>query len=100
PASGHSQKVSGFGPLASRRFLLLSLVVLVPSFLDLTLQAATVSWISNSGAWNEPANWSSGSLPAPDDDVVIDRPGDITVTFSSGSYSIRSLRSEESFVLS
>jgi len=36
----------------------------------------------------------------PDDDVVIDQPGDLTVTHSNGTHSVRSVQSQESFVLS
>ena len=62
--------------------------------------AATVSWIGASGDWNTPANWTNSMLPGPDDDVVIDRPGDITITHSSGTHSVKSLQSQENFVLS
>ena len=63
-------------------------------------KAATVSWIGGSGDWNTPTNWSSGALPGPDDDVVIDRPGDSTVTHSSGAHTVKSVQSQEGFVLS
>ncbi len=59
----------------------------------------TVFWVTNTdGDWNNPANWSTGQVPGPNDDVLIDRPGvDITVTYSSGTSSVRSLRSTEAF---
>jgi len=38
-----------------------------------------------SGDWNNVTNWSSGALPGPNDDVVIDRPGAITVTHSAAA---------------
>jgi hypothetical protein len=40
---------------------------------------AIVTWIGpNVGDWDTPANWSTGTLPRPQDDVVIDSP-DVTV---------------------
>lgn len=64
--------------------------------------AATVSWnVDNDGFWDEGANWSTGSVPNPADDVVISRPAaNITVTFRSGTQSIKSLTCDETFVLS
>lgn len=47
------------------------------------LAAATVTWIGDSGDWSEPTHWSTGALPGPDDDVVIDVPGNFTVTHSA-----------------
>jgi len=41
---------------------------------------ATVTWINpNGGDWDTPSNWSTGALPGPSDDVVINLPN-ITVT--------------------
>jgi len=62
--------------------------------------AAEVTWTGGSGDWDTTNNWSTGALPGPDDDVVIDRPGDITVTHSSGTHSVKSLLCQEAFVLS
>jgi hypothetical protein len=46
---------------------------------------STVSWINPSGGdWDTPSNWSTGALPGPSDDVVIDTAG-ITVTHSSSA---------------
>jgi RHS repeat-associated protein len=67
---------------------------------SLPLQAATVSWVGGSGDWNTAANWSTGALPSTNDDVVIDRPGEITVTHSSGTHTVKSLLSQEAFQLS
>ncbi len=82
-----------------RSLLALGLVLSCLAFPNYGL-AATVSWVGGSGDWNMPANWSSGALPGPDDDVVIDRPGDITVTHSSGTHSVKSILSQESFAIS
>jgi hypothetical protein len=58
---------------------------------------ATVLWNSpGGGIWENPANWSTGSLPGPADDVVLDvnalDPG-ATLTHSSDATSIHSLTS-------
>ena len=45
-----------------------------------------------SGNWTTAENWSTGSVPGPDDDVVIDTASAATVAISSGnSVSVRSL---------
>src|SRR4026207_430863 len=62
--------------------------------------APTISWIADSGDWSTPGNWNTGVLPGPNDDVLIDRPGLITVTHSSGAHSVKSIQCHESFVLS
>ncbi len=54
---------------------------------------STVTWISSSGGdWDTPSNWSTGAVPGPSDDVVINTPG-LTVTVS-GSDSADSLTSQ------
>jgi hypothetical protein len=62
----------------------------------------TIFWSTDqSGDWNNPSNWNTGSLPGISDIVVIDRPGvGVTVTRSSGSATIKGLISTESLVLS
>ena len=85
--------------LVRRRFrsvLTLSLVQF--SLLVSSLEAATVSWVASSGDWNTPANWSTGALPGPDDDVVMDVPALITVTHSSGAHSVKSLHHRKAIV--
>ncbi len=77
-----------------------AIALLLASLIPQPLQAATVAWVGGSGDWNTPGNWSTGALPGANDDVVIDRPGDITVTHSSAANSVKSLLSEEAFVLS
>lgn len=40
-------------------------------------------WINEAGGkWNEPANWSQGVVPGPEDDAVIDLEGEYTVTLN------------------
>src|SRR5436305_1007430 len=62
--------------------------------------AATVSWVGGSGDWNSPSSWSTGAMPGPGDEVIINQPGDVTVTHSSGEHTVKSIQSQESFVLS
>jgi hypothetical protein len=65
--------------------------------------AFTVSnkWIQlGGGSWHDPGNWSTGKVPEPGDDVVIDLPPDALVEYSEGMTTIRSLRTSSSFVLS
>ncbi len=63
-------------------------------------QAATVSWTGGSGDWSTPANWSTGALPGPDDDVSISPAGtSVTVTHSSGTDTVKSLVSQCAFQL-
>ncbi len=59
---------------------------------------STVTWINpGSGNWDVPANWSTGSLPGPADDVVINTVAAATITVHSGdSIAIQSLNSAAS----
>jgi RHS repeat-associated protein len=82
-------------PAVSGRLVLALLCLTSPP-----LRAATVTWVGGSGDWNTAANWSTGVLPGPSDDVVIDRPGEILVTHSSGTHTVRSVLSQEAFQLS
>ncbi len=58
---------------------------------------ATVNWISTqSGNWNVGSNWSTGQVPGPGDDVVINVSGaSPTVTIDSGSQTVNSLQSSD-----
>src|SRR5262249_5071716 len=60
---------------------------------------ATILWVCDSGDWATPTCWDLGRLPEPGDDVVIDRPGDITVIHSQGTSEVRSVTSEEALTL-
>jgi hypothetical protein len=79
------------------RATLLAVGILV---FPLICSAATVSWVGGSGDWNTAGNWDTGVLPGPDDDVLIDTAGVITVTHSSGTHAVKSIQSHENFVLS
>ncbi|MEZ6120486.1 MAG: Ig-like domain-containing protein [Pirellulaceae bacterium] len=59
--------------------------------------ANAVAWISDAdGNWNDPANWSTGVVPGPDDNVIIDRfTADPKITINSGTVQVRSIRSAE-----
>jgi hypothetical protein len=68
-------------PLASRKPAPLTFETLE----DRTL-LARVSWaVDASGSWGTPADWSTGSVPGPNDDVVINRSVPVTVTIDSGA---------------
>src|SRR6185436_9015605 len=76
------------------------LVAVLLAFGTLRASAATINWIGGSGDWNTFTNWSTGALPGPGDDVVIDVPASVTVTHSAGAHTVKSVRSQEDFVLS
>ncbi len=53
-----------------------------------------------SGDWDNPYNWSSGMVPQPGQDVVIDRAGiDLTVTHTKHEYAVHSLVSRNRFFM-
>jgi hypothetical protein len=63
---------------------------------------ATIHWANPAGgSWTVAANWDLQRLPAADDDVVIDAPGNYSVTHAgdSGETEIRSLFSTRPFTL-
>ena len=65
------------------------------------IQQFTNEWINTAGGdWNDPANWSTGSVPTATDDVFIGLPEDITVTISSGAIRVASLVFRENFTVS
>jgi len=61
---------------------------------------AIIQWTNPFGGdWNNPANWDLGRLPAAQDDVIIDVPGAVTITHSSGNTTVQSIQSQEALVL-
>jgi hypothetical protein len=67
---------------------------------DFTLTGEAVTWINPAGGfWDDPANWSGGVLPGPDDNVLIDVPGEVTITHRTGLTVINRLISRESLAL-
>jgi fibronectin-binding autotransporter adhesin len=75
-------------------------VTTVAGLLAGTASAATITWDGGGGNlnWLTPANWSGDVLPGPGDDVVIDVPGDVTITLA-GNASILSLTSNEALTV-
>ncbi|MFZ4765909.1 MAG: LamG-like jellyroll fold domain-containing protein, partial [Roseimicrobium sp.] len=61
----------------------------------------TVRWTNLAGGfWDDPANWSTGSVPGPDNYVVIDVPGNVTITHRQGTSIIAVLRTTNPIVVS
>jgi hypothetical protein len=55
---------------------------------------ATVHWINSAGGdWATASNWSTGHVPGPDDDVILDATASPAITHSSGTDTIHSLTS-------
>ena len=53
-------------------------------------------WINpNGGDWSDAANWLNGVLPGPTDDVLIDVPGNPTITFSTGNVRVHSILADD-----
>ncbi len=47
---------------------------------------STITWINSSGgSWNTASNWSGGVTPGSGDDVVINQPGNISITISAST---------------
>jgi hypothetical protein len=63
---------------------------------------STVTWINPTGGyWSVGSNWSSGSTPAPGDDVIINQPGNITITHTQNVLdTINSLTLSDTLTLS
>lgn len=62
---------------------------------------STVSWAAQaSGSWQVGSNWSTGVVPGPSDDVVIDRPESLTITISTGAQAVKSLVCNEALTIS
>ncbi len=61
-----------------------------------------VFWnVDSDGFWDDAANWDTGTVPSPTDDVIIDRPtANPTVTIRFGAQSVNSVTSHEALVLS
>ena len=62
----------------------------------------TATWKNPAGGdWSVPSNWTSGTVPGVNDDVVIDVPSAlVTITHSSGTDTVKSLVSNENLTLS
>jgi hypothetical protein len=67
---------------------------------EFTLTGDAIEWINPAGGfWDVAANWEGGVLPGPDDNVVIDVPGDILIVHRTGTSAINRLISRESIDL-
>jgi hypothetical protein len=57
------------------------------------LLLSTVTWVANGdGFWDVGSNWSTGSVPGPNDDVNLDGPtGSFTITHRQGSDTVHSI---------
>ena len=61
---------------------------------------STIYWSNPaSGDWETAGNWSSGSVPGPDDDVIIDVPARISITHDTGSDLVHSLSNNQNLVV-
>jgi hypothetical protein len=73
-------------------------------FSDSGPPAGSVVWDGggDGSSWDDPLNWSGDELPGPDDDVVIDVSGDVTVVHSgaAGTTTINRLTCAEALTLS
>jgi len=69
--------------------------------LELRQMLSTVNSINpTSGSWDVASNWSTDTVPGPDDDVVINEPGSPTVTVGSNAESVHSITAADPLVIS
>lgn len=56
-------------------------------------------WVNpNGGEWTVPSNWDTGKVPGPNDDVLIDVPNNVAITFN-GTAAANSVVSNESLTI-
>jgi len=68
-------------------------------FTNLNVPADSVAWISKvDGNWNNPNNWSTGSVPTNGAKVIIDIPNANPLITLSNSVTLSSIHSEEPFL--
>jgi hypothetical protein len=68
---------------------------------DLTLLTTTINWTNLAGgSWNVAGNWDLNRVPTNGDDVGINVPGNVTVTYSTGTTEVNSITSNDVFALS
>jgi hypothetical protein len=55
----------------------------------------SVTWVNPKGGnWSDPANWDTGHVPGASDNVLIDVPGNVAITYDKGNTTIQSLVSD------
>src|ERR1035438_7421432 len=82
--------------LLSKLFLFGLLALSAPAF------GQTINWTGGGDAtsWNNPLNWSSGTVPGTTNDVVIAAGAGTTVVISSGSITVKSIQCTKAFSIS
>jgi hypothetical protein len=66
-----------------------------------TIAQGTILWTNSAGGdWSNPANWDLGRVPNAGDDVYISAAPGATITHSSGSDTVASIRADSRFTLS
>ena len=68
----------------------------ITSITSFDVITSTAFWIGTSGDFNNPANWNTGVVPGPMDDVLISVPGDQIITVNA-THNLFGLRSAERF---
>ena len=78
--------------------MLVAVVLLLGTF---PVSAAAIEWDGGGGdgSWHTAANWSGDRVPGSADDVTINAPAGVTVVFSSGLATVRSLQGRSSLQL-
>ena len=68
----------------------------------ITVISTLITWDGggDGSSWDDPLNWDTDTLPGASDDAIIDDPGSITVTHSTGTTSINSLTCKENLTFS
>jgi hypothetical protein len=68
---------------------------------NFTIQTYSAVWVNpNGGDASDPTNWQGGVLPKATDDVLIDVPNGVTITFSTGTLQVHSLLATDPLTLS
>jgi hypothetical protein len=73
----------------------------IVSYFQIARSLYSAVWINPAGGfWDDPQNWDRAIVPGPADDVLIDVPGNVTITHRQGTSLIHSLLSRNAFTLS
>ncbi len=72
-----------------------------PVTTDFTVQQYSAVWVNTAGGdWFTASNWQGDVLPKPTDDVLIDVPGSVSITFSQGTAQVNSLLATDPLTIS